>query len=247
MSAIKQNHYELLGVKEDATAIELKLAYRRQALAMHPDKGGDETLFDQLHKSYAVLEDPAKRAAYDEQLAKERERALLVEGVPHTRETEKQLQAPMRIKTAPTPGSKNSKKTGVSNEWKGQSSGAAYLKSICDQNYNKEEQTQELFHKYSELPRGKEKKREWVGNLCGHEKAALKAAAKKHEEEARAKMNKWLNPAPKAKPRTRPAPPRKPAAVATPADDAIETSATTFTDGYVANLVSEAPAFIEAC
>ncbi|OLQ05475.1 DnaJ protein-like 2 [Symbiodinium microadriaticum] len=81
-------------------------AYRQRALEQHPDKGGDKDDFDALNKAYATLNDDARRRAYDLQLAKERERELLVEGGRSTF-SKQQLQAPMpRIKTAPTPGSK---------------------------------------------------------------------------------------------------------------------------------------------
>lgn len=35
-------YYELLGVRGDATELDLKKAYRKAAIRNHPDKGGDE-------------------------------------------------------------------------------------------------------------------------------------------------------------------------------------------------------------
>ena len=75
-----QSHYEVLGLDEDASQDDIVRAYRQRALEEHPDKGGDKDRFDELSKAYAVLFDQKKREAYDEQLAKEREREELVEG-----------------------------------------------------------------------------------------------------------------------------------------------------------------------
>ncbi|CAE7943503.1 LDJ2, partial [Symbiodinium necroappetens] len=122
---------ELLGVEEEATQEDIIRAYRQRALEQHPDKGGDKDDFDALNKAYATLNDDARRRAYDLQLAKARERELLVEGGRSTF-SKQQLQAPMpRIKTAPTPGSKRQAQMRTSqpgkpqccaHEWKGMGS-----------------------------------------------------------------------------------------------------------------------------
>jgi len=57
--------YELLGVPRDASAEDIKRAYRRQARQHHPDAGGDEDDFKQVTHAYQVLSDPQKRARYD--------------------------------------------------------------------------------------------------------------------------------------------------------------------------------------
>jgi molecular chaperone DnaJ len=57
--------YELLGVPRDATADDVKKAYRRAAREHHPDAGGDEEAFKQVTHAYQVLADPEKRARYD--------------------------------------------------------------------------------------------------------------------------------------------------------------------------------------
>eukprot|EP01050_Picozoa_sp_SAG11_P002257 SAG11_NODE_111_length_16190_cov_9.912808_5_plen_756_part_00 len=63
--------YDLLGVEPDATAAELKKAYRRQALRMHPDKNTEDApevakeKFQALGRAYQVLSDERLRAAYD--------------------------------------------------------------------------------------------------------------------------------------------------------------------------------------
>ena len=60
------NYYELLGVKKDATADEVKKAFRKLARKHHPDAGGDEEKFKQINEAYEVLSDTEKRAQYDQ-------------------------------------------------------------------------------------------------------------------------------------------------------------------------------------
>ena len=66
----KTSYYELLGVERSATEDELKKAYRRKALLLHPDKNrGDEEratkVFAEVQAAYEVLSDPQERAWYD--------------------------------------------------------------------------------------------------------------------------------------------------------------------------------------
>jgi hypothetical protein len=65
----ERTHYEVLGVQANATAEEIKVAYRRIAQAAHPDRGGSDALFAIIHDAYRVLSDPVARAAYDRRLA----------------------------------------------------------------------------------------------------------------------------------------------------------------------------------
>jgi len=57
--------YELLGVSRDASADEIKKAYRLRARELHPDTGGDEEAFKQVQHAYRVLSDSQRRARYD--------------------------------------------------------------------------------------------------------------------------------------------------------------------------------------
>jgi len=67
--ATKRDFYEVLGIKRDATADEIKKAYRQLALKNHPDKNpGDpeaERRFKEGAEAYEVLSDQGKRQRYD--------------------------------------------------------------------------------------------------------------------------------------------------------------------------------------
>lgn len=62
----KRDYYEILGVGKNASADELKKAFRRAAVEHHPDKGGDEAKFKEINEAYEVLKDPSKRQRYDQ-------------------------------------------------------------------------------------------------------------------------------------------------------------------------------------
>src|SRR5215471_12562292 len=67
--ATKADYYELLGIGRNASAEELKKAYRQAAMRYHPDRNpGDraaEEKFKELSEAYQVLSDPEKRVQYD--------------------------------------------------------------------------------------------------------------------------------------------------------------------------------------
>lgn len=63
----KRDYYDVLGVGKDASADEIKKAFRQQAIQYHPDKeGGDEAKFKEINEAYEVLKDPSKRQRYDQ-------------------------------------------------------------------------------------------------------------------------------------------------------------------------------------
>ena len=64
----EQNYYELLGVSKDASADEIKKAFKKLARKHHPDAGGDETKFKEISNAFDVLSDTEKRAEYDDML-----------------------------------------------------------------------------------------------------------------------------------------------------------------------------------
>ena len=64
----KRNYYEVLGVKRNATEIEIKQAFRSLAFKYHPDRNhwvGAESKFKKVNEAYQLLSDSNKRAIYD--------------------------------------------------------------------------------------------------------------------------------------------------------------------------------------
>ena len=68
--AEKRDYYEVLGVSKDASADEIKSAYRKKAKASHPDLNKDdpnaEEKFKEIQEAYSVLSDESKRRMYDQ-------------------------------------------------------------------------------------------------------------------------------------------------------------------------------------
>ncbi|WP_018876097.1 MULTISPECIES: molecular chaperone DnaJ [unclassified Thioalkalivibrio] len=69
MTMSQRDYYEVLGVAKDASAADIKKAFRRLAMKYHPDRNpGDEEAeakFKEARAAYDVLSDDQKRAAYD--------------------------------------------------------------------------------------------------------------------------------------------------------------------------------------
>ena len=67
------NFYEVLGVDKDATEAEIKKAYKKKSLKLHPDKNPDdpdaERKFAELSQAYTTLMDPVKRIDHNKDLA----------------------------------------------------------------------------------------------------------------------------------------------------------------------------------
>ncbi len=60
-----KDYYKILGVSEDASADEIKKAFRKLAVKHHPDRGGDEKRFKQANEAYDTLKNPQKKQEYD--------------------------------------------------------------------------------------------------------------------------------------------------------------------------------------
>ncbi|MDU4576158.1 MAG: DnaJ domain-containing protein, partial [Negativicoccus succinicivorans] len=66
-----QNYYDVLGVNKNASADEIKKAYRKMARKYHPDLNKDdpktaEAKFKEVNEAYETLSDESKRAQYDQ-------------------------------------------------------------------------------------------------------------------------------------------------------------------------------------
>lgn len=65
---MQKNYYLILGVRSDATLEEIKSAFRRRAMELHPDHSGMESgPFMEVQEAYGVLSDPERRRSYDRQ------------------------------------------------------------------------------------------------------------------------------------------------------------------------------------
>ncbi len=67
--AVKRDYYEVLGVGRQASAEELKRAFRKIAMESHPDRNPDDPAaaarFKEASEAYTVLSDPDRRRNYD--------------------------------------------------------------------------------------------------------------------------------------------------------------------------------------
>lgn len=66
-----KDYYKIMGVNQDASEKDIKMAYRRLARKYHPDlskESNAEERFKEMGEAYEVLKDPAKRAEYDQYL-----------------------------------------------------------------------------------------------------------------------------------------------------------------------------------
>ncbi len=67
---MKKDFYEILGISKNATAAEIKKAYRKKAIEYHPDKNPGNAVaeenFKKAAEAYEILSDASKKAKYDQ-------------------------------------------------------------------------------------------------------------------------------------------------------------------------------------
>lgn len=62
-----KDYYKILGVEKNASAEEIKKAFKKLAMTHHPDRpGGSEAKFKEINEAYQVLSDQNKRERYDQ-------------------------------------------------------------------------------------------------------------------------------------------------------------------------------------
>ena len=69
LASFKKSHYDALGVAKSASEAEIKKAYRKLALKLHPDKNSApsaENAFKSLNAAYDCLSDARKKEIYDQ-------------------------------------------------------------------------------------------------------------------------------------------------------------------------------------
>ncbi len=67
--AEKRDYYEVLGLSKNASASDIKKAFRKLAMQYHPDvnkEQGAEEKFKEINEAYSVLSDPQKKQLYDQ-------------------------------------------------------------------------------------------------------------------------------------------------------------------------------------
>src|SRR3989339_457277 len=64
---MSKDYYKILGVEKNASADDVKKAFKKSAMQHHPDRpGGDEAKFKEINEAYQVLSDAEKRKRYDQ-------------------------------------------------------------------------------------------------------------------------------------------------------------------------------------
>lgn len=107
--ANKPDYYNVLGVTAQATAAEIKAAYRKLSKQHHPDFGGDPKRFSAVAEAADVLMDPESREAYDRERRHEEARKAAKSSWSYEPppSSAPRAEVPKVIKVCPECGAKN--------------------------------------------------------------------------------------------------------------------------------------------
>jgi len=64
-----KDYFKILGLEPGASDDEIRRAYKRLAMQHHPDRGGDQTQFQEVQEAHSVLTDSQRRAQWEQQQA----------------------------------------------------------------------------------------------------------------------------------------------------------------------------------
>ena len=95
--------YDVLLVNQNATLDEIKLAFKKRALQVHPDKGGSKDAFHLVYQALEILADPEARQKYDQSLSRVNRRSevdLQQTGPAGKKKTSKKRTQPRNLSTA---------------------------------------------------------------------------------------------------------------------------------------------------
>lgn len=80
-----RDYYYILGVGEDASDKEIKLAFRKLSIKFHPDKNPDDffdTMFKNINEAYEVLSNEKSRSSYDLQRSRPSRKRIKIDRSP---------------------------------------------------------------------------------------------------------------------------------------------------------------------
>ena len=105
--ATTRSYYQILAVPRDASALQIKAAFRKKAMRYHPDHNPGKEAWankklQRIIEAYEVLSNPARRRAYDRQLAMNQEVETGEETIRRRpKSTRQQMVDLMRYQNAP--------------------------------------------------------------------------------------------------------------------------------------------------
>jgi DnaJ-class molecular chaperone len=105
--AASRDYYRVLTLRRDASAQQVKAAFRRKAMRYHPDHNPGKEAWahkklKDIIEAYEVLSDPGRRRLYDRKLAEAEEIAVRMETPPRTKSVNQYMVDIMRHRATPS-------------------------------------------------------------------------------------------------------------------------------------------------